>query len=406
MAASPPRSTADLLLDPACIAACKQWIRESQGPRQALIITTPHTGMGVTTLIRLACEEEGVEPVCVSTNAPRLRAFLNDVAASQRTVEGRKKVLIVDPLDAVLSESSGAMDLAEFCKAGSRIPIIFAGMRMRSSVSKLHDFAPTKTYAKTVLAVPPIDATAALAFLRAAAHALGATVPVEQVWSGDVRNALVALALNVDDAAKDVHCDGADAVHRALFDSSLTIRDAIRMCEGDVSMITSGAHENYPLTGQSIETCRAMADAYSLSDVIEEHMYSTQHWELGDVQIAIAAGGPVAYMDKTVARRAMHLDLTKFGTVWSRNNNQRTKEKSMRAIRDACIERGLRGGMHIDSIAALRHMIVQALKTGRVEEILPRLGDLPSDVVLAVMRLWKCGYTQAQHGQLKKKRHV
>ena len=404
---SPPASTDDLLVDAASVAACKQWIRDCRdqiGCRRALIVTSPSTGMGITTMIRLACAEEGAEPVCVSTNIPKLKVFLADVAASATTVEGRSKILIIDPLDAVLAEPSGAADIAEYCKAGSRIPMIFAGMRMRSSVAKLHDCVHPKLYEKTVLAVPPIDTAAALALLRTAAASVGSTVPIEPLWKGDIRNALAAVTLDVSNAAKDDVCDGVDAVRRALCDDSLTIRDAIRMHEGDVSMITSGTHENYLRTGQSIDTCCAMSETYSLADIMEERMYQTQRWELGDVQIAVAAGGPVAYLDKAASQRTHNLDLSKFGTIWSRNNNQRTKEKAFRAIRDALMERGMGGAARIDGIATLRHIILASVSSGRLDDAAARLGDLPNEMVLAIMRLWKCGYTQAHHGHIKRKR--
>ena len=360
--------------------------------------------MGISTLIQLACAEEGAEPVVVSTNIPKLKAFLADVAASPMTVEGRTKILVIDPLDAVLAEPTGTADLSEFCKAGARIPLIFAGIRMRSSMAKLQECVHAKLYDKTVLAVPPIAPATALAFLRRAAATLGSSVPPGTVWTGDVRNAVAALTLNITGAAKDVVCDGVDAVRRALCDASLTIRDAIRMHEGDVSMITSGTHENYPLTGQTIETCNKMAETYSLADIMEERMYDTQRWELGDVQVAVAVGGPVAYLDKAAAERAPPMDLSKFGTIWSRNNNHRTKEKTLRAVRNALIECGMRGATHIDSIAAVRHMVMHAIRADQWASIMDRLGDVPHDTVLGMMRLWKCGYTQAHHGQLKRKR--
>jgi hypothetical protein len=362
--------------------------------------------MGISTLIQLACAEHGAEPVVVSTNIPKLKVFLADVAASATTVEGRAKILVIDPLDAVLAEPTGAADVAEFCKAGARIPMIFAGMRMRSSTSKLHDCIHAKTYDKTTVAFPPIDTPKALAFLRGAAATLGSTVSVEDAWTGDVRNALAALSLNVSGAAKDIVCDGVDAVRRALCDAGLTIRDAIRMHEGDVSMITSGTHENYPLTDQSIETCNHLAETYSLADVMEERMYDTQHWELGDVHIAIAVGGPVAYLDKAASQRAKSLDLSKFGTIWSRNNNHRTKEKALRGIRDALTERGWHGAAHIESISTLRHMVMESIKADRWSACMDRFRDLSPETILSMMRLWKCGYTQAHHGQLKRKRSL
>lgn len=403
----PPASTAELFLDHAAVTTCKEWVRAchgGRGNRRALIITSPTSGMGISTLIRLVCEEEGAEPVVISHPIPKLKIFLADVAATAMTVEGRPKILVIDPLDAVLSEPTGTADLAEFCRAGTRLPIIVAGIRMRSSAAKLHECLRHRHYDKTLVTIPPIETSKALAFLRNAAASLGSRVPVESVWAGDIRNALAALRLGVTGAPKDVVCDGADAVRRALCDATLTIRDAIRMHEGDVSMVTSGTHENYPLTDQTIDTCSKLADTYSLADVMEEHTYLTQRWELGDVQVAVAVGGPVAYLDKAASQRAPALDLSKFGTIWSRNNNHRSKEKSFRAIRDVLIDRGLRGMAHIESIAILRRIIVNCMTTERWTLLSARLHRLPNETILSMMRLWKCGYTQVHHGQLKRKR--
>jgi len=399
-----PKTSADVLFDAHDVAICREWMRTAKGPGTVLILETPHTGMGVSTLLRLLCGELGIEPIAISTNIPKLKTLLKDASGSPFTVEGLKKIMIVDPLDAVLAEPTCATDLSEFFKSKAPIPAIVAGIRLRSSLAKLGDMVSPKVYSVTTLTFKAIEDSIALAYLEDIKRRHNKRVNVKDVWTGDLRNALAALDTDVPRSIKDDHCDGVQAVARVLFEKTLTIRDSIAMHEGDVSMITAGTHENYPHTGQTIETCARMADVYSITDAMDEHMYTTQRWELGDVCTAISSGGPVAYLDKDAGAAHKHIDLSKFGTIWSRNNNQRTKEKALRGIRQIMIEHGMCMGHHIESIATIRGMMMHAVKRDEWDHVSRIVNILPPETVLAIMRLWKSGYTQAHHGVYKKKR--
>jgi hypothetical protein len=397
MEAFKPRTTSDLLLDADCISRVKQWIRETTGKAKVLVIESASIGVGISTLIRLACSEEHVEPVVIASSVQKLKTFLKDASSSAYTVDFRKKILVFDSLDAVFSEPTCATELSEYFKSIAAIPAICAGHRLRSSTSKLQDMLG-KSYHVDTVSFPEIDPTRAIAYLQTIRDSLGRTASV--AWHGDLRNALAALDADVPNAVKDEQCDGVDAVRRALFDPQLTIRESITMHGGDISMITAGTHENYPLTGQSIEACARLADIYSITDVMDECMYDTQRWELGDVCTALSSGGPVAYLDKKASQKHKDMNLSKFGTFWSRGNNQRTKEKALRTIRSVMLERDMHSSSAIESLATLRGIV-----TGQKwDAIVPILDDLPNDTVLAIMRLWKSGFTQAHYNALKKKR--
>jgi hypothetical protein len=360
--------------------------------------------MGISTMIRLACEQLGIEPIYVSSNVPKLKAFLYDASGSPYTVDFRKKLLVIDPLDAVFAESTCASELADFFKTKARIPVVCAGHRLRSSTSKLGSMFPAKLYTMQKIAFPAIEESVARPYIERVAHSFGCTkLPV---WNGDIRNAIVAITANLSNVTKNSKCDGTEAVSRVLFDDTLTIRESIRMHEGDVSMIVAGTHENYPRTGQDIETCSRLADAYSIADCMEEVMYSTQRWDLNGVYTGLVTGAPIAYLDKTVGKKHKGIDLSKFGTIWSRGNNQRTKEKALRHIRNAMMEHGMYSSHSLDCIAMIRTAIMDAIKSGRWEKIDPIIKKLPNETILAIMRMWKCGFTQAHYGSLKKRRSI
>lgn len=392
----------DLLLDKECIKACVDWVQDCKGPGVALILESPHTGMGITTLIQLACDIAGVERIHVSSNIPKLKTFLRDAAGSPYTVDFKKKVFVIDPLDAVFADSTCAAELCDFLKVKSRLPVICAGHRLRSSTSKLYEMLSSKMYAVKTIVFPAIEESVATSYLVRIASTFGfSTIPP---WTGDLRNALAALSLDISNSSKDLKCDGMQAVWRVLFDDTLTIRESIRMHDGDVSMVVAGTHENYPRTGQSIETCAKLAEVYSMADCMEEAMYSTQRWDLNDVYVALLTGGPVAYLDKKVAKKHKNIDLAKFGTIWSRGNNQRTKEKALRSIRNTMVTQGSHAARSLDGIAMIRMAIMQATKDGKLDSVLPLVRELPNDTILGIMRLWKCGYTQAHYSSLKKRR--
>lgn len=394
-----PRKTSDLLLDTDCIMRVKQWIRDVHGRGKALVVESVSVGVGISTLLRLACEEEGVEPIIISSSAQKLKVLLRDVSGSPYTVDFKKKIIVIDSMDAVVSEPTCAAELAEYLRSVSPIPVICAGHRLRSSSSKLADMVTPKTYAIEKVVFPAIDDAKAIAYLNVVRERLGRSTQV--AWHGDLRNALAALDTDITNTLKDDRCDGADAVRRVLFDPTLTVRDSIRLHSGDVSMITAGTHENYPLTGQSIETCALLSDIYSIADIMEEHMYCTQKWELSDTCTAITSGGPVAYLDKSnTGQKYRNLDLSKFGTFWSRGNNMRTKEKALRGIRAAMYEFGMYASSALESLATVRGIVLSQ----KWELILPVISPLSNETVLAIMRLWKCGFTQTNYSALKKKR--
>ena len=386
------------MLDTDCIMRVKQWIRDVHGRGKVLVVESVSAGVGISSLLRLACEEEGVEPIIISSSVQKLKTFLKDVSGSPYTVDFKKKILIIDSMDAVVSEPTCATELSDYVRSISPIPLICAGHRLRSSSSKLADMVTAKTYTIEKVIFPAIDDTKALAYLNTVKERLGRSTPV--VWHGDLRNALTALDTDITNTLKDDKCDGVDAVRRVLFDPTLTVRDSIRMHTGDVSMITAGTHENYPLTGQSIESCALLADVYSIADVMEERMYATQKWELGDVCTAITSGAPVAYIDKAKSHKHRHIDLSKFGTFWSRGNNMRTKQKALRGIRATMYEFGLHASSALESLATLRGIVLSQ----QWDLILPVISSLPDDTVLAIMRLWKSGFTQSNYSALKKKR--
>lgn len=398
----------DLLLDERCMEECLEWMRKPT--LSLLVIESPHTGMGITTFLRCACEELDMEPIIVSTTLPKLKTFLSDACSSWYTVDFKRKILILDPLDAIVADPLSATELADFMKSGLRkLPIVVAGIRLRSSMSKLESMTSPKVTVHHIK-FPEIDPGKAQTFLQEHCRRVGGDdIPV---WNGDLRNALASIDTGIRESTKDLKCDGVAAVRRVLFDQSLTVREAIRLHDGDVSMIVAGTHENYMRTDQTIDACARMADAYSLADIMEEASYKTQRWDLTEMSMALSAGAPVAYLEKKTSKKYTTMDISKFGTIWSRNNNQRTKEKMYRTMYCVFAEQNLWSMAHLESLGTVRSMIMHAIERMKkkddapIDKCVQILKGLPNTTLLGIMRLWKSGYTQVHHSMLKKKRGV
>lgn len=318
----------DLVLDQTIVDTFRQWVRESTR-RDVAVISSELPGCGITTMIKCVCAEESIDPVHMATSIPQARAFLKDASRCPVSALGFKKILVVDPMDAVCFEPLCAADLTEFIKsAKTKIPLIFAGHVQRSSASKLVD--ALKTTPPSVITrfhFPRIDDTKALLYLAMYRTLIASSAHVRSAWQGDFRNALNAIRLDVPRANKDVFCDGLVALQKLLTDPSMTFREALRLHSNDISMLSAGVHENYLLVPtQSIESCADLAECFSAGDVFDTEMYAHQKWELGGAQSACTAGATAVLSAKAVPKT----QFSKFGTMWSRGNNQRSKVDGFR----------------------------------------------------------------------------
>lgn len=386
------------ILDDAVIEDVRRWLRKGTG---VAWLKGSRPGIGISTLITTLCEEEGYDPIIISSSAPKTKQLLKDAARCPMTVSFRKKVIVIDPVDAVMVEPSCAMDVTDFFKSKSPcvVPVLVAGARLRSSMTKILDMFPPKLYDLATFEFPVPARDRALAALRRLGTPPG-DMNIEAIWDaaqGDFGSAVMAVRIGLGESAtKDDMCDGFDAVRRILQDPTVTLRDAMCLQHGDSTMVSAGIHENYVRTAQSIETCAALSEMIAEADCVDNAMYAHQRWELHEYYDALTAGAASVLLDKP--SRPSTMDLTKFGTVWSRENNRRTKEKSLMRIMQARAAEGL-GPLDMHALAMVRTMIMTCVRDTRYAEI----PEMPADTILAIMRLWKVGYTQSHHAHVKKR---
>lgn len=401
-----PQTRDDLLLDPGIVDDMARWF-ESCKRGDIAIIKAASAGCGVSTAIRLLASDARCEPIFVTTGLSRLNAFLRDVSSSLYTaLERRKKVIVLDPVDALFADQTAAGDILDYIKTSGdkSAPIVCAGFLQRASLAKVRDVADPKRC--TYIEFPKIETERALKALLAA---FGATLPrdtIHSAWDnscGDLRSCIAGLSIG-NDVGKDIVCDGADAVKRVLFGKGVTLEEAMSLHDGDAQLVTMGVFENYQVSAPDLRTCLEVADAFSVADVVEERIYGNQEWHLADFYAAMTTGVPAMVLPK-IGYDEPWPEIEKFGSVWSRSNNQRSKQKSLRDIAIRLQEMG-RTTVPAEDVAYLRGMFLWCSKNNDFVTFCKLARDLDDSTVLSIMRLFKVKYTQTDHSRFKKARRA
>lgn len=349
-----------------------------------LCVVSAPPGSGLTTLIDAIARENMIDPIRIYQPIRGVKDVLESASRNTRSPLGHKKCIIIDPFDAVLSEASCATVVTDFLKRGPRnaIPVLIAGFRQRVSTVKVEDIVK-KYPAHRVLRVcfPPLESETVIRYIGggdAARHAWEAS-------NHDLRNCIQALHFGQHNV-KDVQCDGFDAItHIVLSKPRASLRDAMRLVEADSSMIAGGIFENYT-TWSTLESCVRTSENMSVADVFGEAVYVKGAWDLVNHHVACIAG---ACVDTPSTRSGTAAHLSKYGTVWSRGNNQRTKEKVARTLH-----------MPVTDVAFFRGIVHSAVANDDMVTVHRVMESYGPEKVLAIMRLWSKShhkYTISMH---------
>ena len=379
------------LLNPSRVQAVRDWMQHAT--RGLLVLTAAQRGCGVTALLDALVKELSIDPLWLHQPIRAARGFLDDGTKNARTALGMKKILIIDPFDSVCTESTCATDVTEFLKRGlSRVPVIIAGHHLRVHRAKVQDILKKLDAAHVqCIHFPALDDAAVVA-------ALGGGDAAKTAWetSGkDLRNCIQALHFSASGTCvKAARYDGFDAITRMITEDAVTLREAAGLVEGDENMIAGGLFENYPLWS-SMGASRRISENMSVADVFESAMYGRCLWGLTGPRGVCIAGVAVETPTTTPAAPLPIMD--KYGTVWSRENNKRTKEKIVHAVRMAFPH------ISVEDIAGIRAVLAAAVERDDRETMRAFAETYGDHTVLAIMRLWKTKYTIAQHKRLTKK---
>ena len=413
--ATRPRTSLGTLFSDVEVASLRAWLRSAKGPALA----TAASGTGLTTLVELLAREAKMDIVRVGAGTPRVRAFLAAAGSSPVTVTLRRKLIVVDEIDAGGDASPLAEALA-FAKTSPPLPVLFVGKSMRSQ--KPHEFA--KAWPRFAFARPPASKLAAYLASVAAKHGVQGLDVAELAkrCRGDVRSAIMAMDMHrraaaptaapaapaAAPAAKDEAEDGLDLVEAILKgDRGATVRDARCIFSQVPAMASMGLFENYAdaLGKDDVASAARVAAAFSAADVLDAAAGAHQAWDaLADACAVASVAAPAAALARAT-RKPKAPKVTKFGTAWSKAHNASAKTKHVRALAAALVEAG-GTAMGPCDLAGMRGC-ARTLLARSLDEFVAWWRPLGAAEALALARLDPRGgscawYKQSLHVRLKK----
>lgn len=377
MAACRPRTSLGCLYPEAEVASLRAWMRShAAGPALA----TAASGSGLTTLITLLAAEAGLETVWVGCATPRVKALLAAAGANPVSVTLRRKIIVVDEVDALGSVEGGVMaDVLAFVRGSPVVPVLLATRATRSQKSLEY----AKGWPRFDLGRP--SPAAMRAYVRRVADAHGvqaddeAVAGIVRATRGDLRaalNTLEALRMgggggsceDVQRHVKDEAEDSLDLVEAVLRgERGGDVMDCLKVHGMGSAVVPMGLYENYlgALGKDDLAAAAAVAQAFADADVVDRYMYSHQAWDTMEGHYAVhAVAGPSMYA--RALRRSKPsptLAVTKFGSVWSKMYNMFAKTKHARRLVQARSESGL-AQLSVCEMGLVRACMRAALEAG------------------------------------------
>ncbi len=303
-----PKTSRDVLMDASVVDDLRTWLLEPGG---GCGIATACVGAGLSTLVRLLVREHDFDAIWIVTGTKRAQDVLKDSGTFDVAPTGRRKLIVVDEFDPADRFTSV---VTEYFKSGAPVKLLCLAHPVRSS--KQMEFASKwKKFPFPEASAGDIDAA-----LRKAGF-----TPRVRFEDGDVRAAFQTCVNG--GARKDRFLEGLDIVNEVLSGKGGSVADVLRDYAADPSVASMGVFENYHAVS-NLQTAADISDAFSVADTIDTAMYKTQNWDLTNFHGASTVGVASAKL----RNNGKTMQAQKFGTVWSRIYNARSKMKTVADI--------------------------------------------------------------------------
>jgi hypothetical protein len=372
-----PKRTCDVVCNDISLLCIQQWFRERKKP--FLVISGP-SGIGKSALASLACREHGLRPMTVACSTVKTQRELDLVL----DLVGSGDCLVVDDFDTV--ESAVLTGVKDFAKARPGLPVVF--------VCHKHNYGKPVDICKQaeVVAMRRPPRQKILEWIRsivARETGFSPSLNVEELvdrCKGDVRQTLLSLEMNRNRAEttiiskKDPAVDAINVVEMIMQSrEEMPVSFAMRLAHVDPSNVSTMASENYVDIGcPSLEAIGRAADAFSVADVLENHMYARQAWENYDAWLYFGAVYPMMCV------RTQSSHAPRFTKMWSRTSKMYLRMGHLRTLKTH-----LPGAQSIDYVCGLSACMHAVLDregpSGLVRA--PYGSGIPSDLVPFVLRL-------------------
>jgi hypothetical protein len=382
------------------VQALRTWL-ESKTPRSlVLVVGTP--GCGASSTLTSLLEELDIESVWLTPGVQKLRASLHDAGSSFYSATGRRKVVVVDGFDAIMGDANSAADVGDFVRRALPAPTVCLAHRTRTIIKRFRElFNAASRPRAAVIELHPLSPVQIAEIVRQKHPSISENdaMTLAQQCNGNIKSAISSLAFSTSSAParlKDDFPESFAVVDRILDGELHTVREALDMASAESIVISYGVFERYGFSPD-------VSEAFSIADVLEEHMFANQKWELSDVHTAIGVGYPAVAMTLPASRPLPKKTETfTYGMVWSRIHLHAARKKMTHAIHTQRAESQLVGSMPIADLALVRQMVLACEKQKDYTTLKRILHGMRPDGILAIMRLWKGGYTQSMHSRVCK----
>jgi hypothetical protein len=375
----------DHALDPDLVDRLHGWLSKAECGTAWL---TGCSGSGMTRMVTDLVSN--MESVWVTSSGFKSRAFFRDVCHNPLAVNGRRKVLIMDELDALLGNETAMTDVAFVMKNNRCVPVVCILKNTRAA--KGCDLAK-KAALVLHFPAPTHDAMiqAVMATLPGAPKILVAELCAKT--PGDIRHVLRTLEAG-SNACRDIVFQTADSVAKVL-GKTMPFAEALRIFSTDSGAVASGVFESYHHTTDDIDDTLGFADCASLGDLVNERMHARQQWDLMELF------GCLSVVSASVLLPKADVSLEKYGVAWNKGHMQCTKAKAARNVAISQAEAGVSRLSPAD-LAYVRLMIRGSVHS---KDSMRRVCDdagLDAGAVLNVMRLWNGEYKLSTHARVKR----
>lgn len=390
--------SASSALDPEMVGTLRAWMASGDA---GTAWVTGYSGSGMTSLVDALTREHGLEAVWVTSGTPRSRAFLRDVCRNPVAVNGRRKVLVLDELDVMLSNEAAMLDVSYVVKTSALVvPVVCIlkatraarGCELRKKACVVVDFPPPP---------PPVMARVVAEVARKEGLDIS-SVDVDAMCAaappGDIRHVLQTLRASTDSAElRAASLQTADAVSK-LFRDVTTVDEAMRVFWGETGAVSSGVFEVYCQAAAGVEDAAAFADMASCADLVDEKIHATQRWDLLELY------GCLTTASAAVMLPPASVSLQKYGVTWNQDYARCTKAKQLKKV-DLRRAQGGMSAMGVDGASAVRDILLRLLND---KEAFCRVvvgAGLDAASVLQVMRMWgqhHTDYKLSTHARIKK----
>lgn len=379
-----------MVLDPDLVASLAGWLRDAPAGMAWLTATA---GSGLTTTLTTVVRDLDLEAVWLTASNLRSRAFLKDVCCSPLAVNGKRKVVVLDELEAVLGSETAMVDVAHVVKQATRVPLVCAMKSTRAALG-----CDLRKKAALVVDFPPPTHEAMVAVASAIAQKEGLDQGlVDSLCAqapGDLRHVLTTLRASVKET-RVVGMQTVDSVEKVL-GTRVGVRDAMTLFWADPCGLPNGLFETYWKATTEASDCTAYLDMLSAADVLDSCIHGKQRWDLWDAYGALTTCSADVLLPK---KRGIQLD--KFGTLWNKKYVQCNKAKLLKGVSHT---RSGAGGTRLtaEDAACIRMMIASCLPDAERVAAVCRSAGLDAHGCLHIMRLWDSGYKLSTHARVKR----